>query len=227
MADNKSAELEAAEIRKLDAETHLTELKAAREQHWLELDKQKASRIRRHEAELQADDEARYVYRFDSAVSGVRVAECRDKLERWATTAPAGQPFEIIINSGGGSVFDGLELGDVIRAVSESGHPVTGRVAGMAASMAGVMLQFCDTRIIGRHSYLHLHEVSTGAVGKASDLADTAELAKRLTAQICSVYADRSDGKTKADELHEWIERQERWLTAGEALERGFCDYIG
>jgi ATP-dependent Clp protease protease subunit len=227
----KSPELEAAELRKTLAEARKAELEAEREA--LSLDEDRFHFARRKQKELESDafdEDKRFTFYFNVGVSSGAVERCRGRIKAWHQIDPDA-PFEIVLNSPGGSVFDGFDLMDVLEEAREQGHRITTRIAGVSASMAGVIAQMGDERVIGRHSRLHLHEVATGSLGKASDLMDTAELAKSLTHQICQVYADRA-ARTEApnimtaDEIFEWIERQERWCTAQDALNRGFVDRI-
>lgn len=230
----KLAEIRAtnAEAEKLEVEAELAKLAFAQQQLDHEDELIKFERRQRAYAAEDAEDAENYVYYFNTSVSAGSVANLRHTLNTWARVAEPGTTFTVHINSGGGSVFDGLDAGDCISDAQAQGFKVNVHVVGMAASMAGAILQFGDERVIGRNSWLHLHEVSTGAAGKAADLADSAELAKRLTAQICDLYAKRAKkaiGKKaqKAEEIHDWIERQERWLTADQAVELGFADRIG
>jgi ATP-dependent protease ClpP protease subunit len=233
MADDtpRSAELEAAELRKTLAEARKAELEAEREALSLDEDRFHFARRRRKEIESDAyDEDQQFTFYFNVGVTSGSVEKCRARLKAWHQIDPDA-PFEIVLNSGGGSVFDGFDLMDVIEEARDQGHRITTRIAGMAASMAGVIAQMGDERVIGRHSRIHLHEVSTGSLGKASDIKDTAELAESLTRQICQVYADRSahteaPSRMTADEVFNWIERQERWCTADDALDRGFVDRI-
>lgn len=220
------AKLEAeAERARIDAEVSRGELE--HDQVHNDLDLLIMQRQVQQELAKQAEAEFQFVYRFDDVVTATTVDKCQRELLKWATYAEEGVGFEIVINSPGGSVFDGFELGDVIRRVSESGHPVTVRVGGMACSMAGVILQFADHRIIGRHSWLHLHEVSTLAIGKLSDLEDEVALTKRLNEKICKIYAERCGDPDSWRKIYKWIQRHEQWLSAEEALERGYCDEVG
>jgi ATP-dependent Clp endopeptidase proteolytic subunit ClpP len=216
MAD-KSPQLIEAEIRKANAEARKAEIEAD-DAAW-----NLARRKRIDEEEQAYDHDAHKVFYLNTDVSNSSIEKIRGRLQAWHRQDPTC-PIEIVLNSPGGSVFDGLALGDLIESMSDAGHHITTRVAGKAASMAGVILQFGDTRIIGRNSWLHLHEVSTGSIGKASDLEDTAELAKRLTLQACEIYARKST--KSARQIHRMMERHEVWLSPREALELGFCDEI-
>lgn len=216
LAEAKTAESQ-AERRRID-------LDAARIQQELDDDADRYARRNRDEAIEDANNiDLQHIYYFNDTVSGASVALCRRKLNLWHTIAP-GCNIEVAFNSPGGSVFDGFDLYDAIRDTSNQGHHITTRVAGLAASMAGVLLQAGDTRIIGNRSYLHLHEVSTGALGKASDLKDVADLAKRLTRDACDIYAERST--LSSDDIYDRMERQELYLSAHQALELGFVDLV-
>lgn len=223
LTPEQQAEKERAELRQALADAAKAETEAARAALELEAREVEVEAARKHRERHDALDGSNRVYYFNDAVDPYSVEACRNTLRAWSRLYP-GEPIEVVFNSPGGSVFDGFDLFDVIRDLSAKGHHVTTVVAGIAASMAGVLVQAGDTRVIGRRSYLHLHEVSTGALGKASDLKDTAELAERLTMDACRIYAERSN-KT-ADEVYEMMRRHEVYLTAEEALDLGFVDVI-
>lgn len=218
----KSPELEAAELRKTIAEAEKAEIEIAQARLELERDQFYHDKGMVEYAEKQSYNAENRVYVFDEGVTGGSVDRCAETIQAWARQSD--KDITIIFNSGGGSVFDGLWLGDVIEGIIDSGIHVETIIHGMAASMAGILVQFGSHRVIGRNSWLHLHEVSTGSMGKASDLMDTAEHAKRLTMQACDIYARR--GHKTADEVHAMMDRQEVWLTAPQALEYGFVDQI-
>ena len=223
----KSSELEAAELAKAQADAEKAQLEAAK--LWLEL--KAAKREAKTEKEDRKFVEAKDSYlngyfRFNTGVTPGSVTACKTWIQTMRRFSP-GADLRIEFNSGGGSVLDGLELFDAMREASDAGHHVTTYIGGLAASMAGILVQAGDTRVIGRHSWLHLHEVSTGAIGKASDLMDEAELARRLTWQACEIYAVRSTNKKMtAEKIHKMIERHEVWLTPEQAIEHGFVDEI-
>lgn len=134
-------------------------------------------------------------------------------------------PLLLIINSPGGSVFEGWRLFDELRAASLAGHKVTTKVRGMAASMAAVLVQAGDERIIGPESYLMVHEPSSMAWGKAFEVKEQALLLERLNDQIAEKFAIRS-GKTKT-EMKKLFERTDAWFNAEQCIKHGFADKIG
>ena len=152
------------------------------------------------------------------------VANGREEIRRAIGRGGPGTELKISINSGGGSVFDGLDLFGFIREVSNSGYKITTVASGYCASMAGVLVQAGDVRQIRKDSYIHLHEAASMGQGKASELSDQAQLLERLTKQLLQIYDDRS--VLSYGEIFEKVNRQEWWLSAREALEVGFVDEI-
>lgn len=133
-------------------------------------------------------------------------------------------PLLVIINSPGGSVFEGWRLFDELRAASLLGHKVTTRVRGIAASMAAVLVQAGDERVIGPESYMMIHEPSSFAFGKAFEVKEQAVLMDRFTEQIAQKFAERSGKKVK--EMKALFERTDAWLSAAECVKHGFVDRI-
>lgn len=130
----------------------------------------------------------------------------------------------LFISSPGGSVFAGWRLFDELRAASAAGHHITTKVRGMAASMAGILAQAGDTRIIGSESYLMIHEPSTWTGGRASEIRDEAAFMERLTKQTTRIFADRSGKKEK--DIRALFERKDLWLDANECLKHNFMDKV-
>lgn len=139
-----------------------------------------------------------------------------------------GEPVTLNIYSPGGSVFAGFVMMDAMREARDAGVEITAKVSGYAASMGGIILQAATTRLIGKESYLMLHEVSQGMFGgfKLSELADEKDLTERLTKQSMKWYADRSGGKYSVDQLLAKVKKFDWWVNAEEALEAGFVDGV-
>lgn len=126
------------------------------------------------------------------------------------------------INSGGGSMIEGLAMFDLIR---NSEAEVTGIVEGMAASMAGVLLQACDKRVMTANSRLMIHRASAGVAGDADALEAMVSLLRQEEEKIVAVYSQRS-GKD-AEEVKTWMQSGiDKWMDAKEALKLGLIDEI-
>jgi ATP-dependent Clp endopeptidase proteolytic subunit ClpP len=171
----------------------------------------------------QATADAARVYPLTGEISSISVKYAIDTITEWFRLDPEA-PIEIVINSGGGSVFAGLALFDYIQMVRGAGCPVTTTAVGMAASMAGVLLQAGSTRVMSEHSYLMVHEASTATWGKLSELRDEVELIDKLEERMLLILAERSTMSAK--QIKAKCARRDWWLSAQEALKLGFCDEI-
>lgn len=229
MAEDRA--LEPAEIARLEAESRKFEAearKAAAEAETAELSAEvnrtiRDGAIRAHKAAL-ASDSHHHIYRFSTGVGETSVKACMSKLAEWMRQDPRPQRIEIVFSSPGGSIIDGFVLFDYIQQVRRSGIHVTTSTLGYAASMAGVLLQAGDDRVMGKESWLLIHEASFGASGSLADVTDTVDWVKRMQDRLVDIYAERS-GKSKT-----WIkkkfERKDWWLNSTEALTHGFIDRI-
>jgi ATP-dependent protease ClpP protease subunit len=126
--------------------------------------------------------------------------------------------IEVQINSVGGSVFEGVAIFNALRA-----HPakITTRVDGMAASIASVIVQAGDRRIMLTGSQMMIHEALAITIGNGEDHRKTAEILDVQTSIIAGIYAERSD--TDADE---WLAlmAEETWFDHDGAVKAGLAD---
>lgn len=180
-------------------------------------------RVARRAAQRRVDHE----YDFHADVHDGSVEDFANWLYLRRLVAP-GKPVILNLYSPGGSVFAGFVAMDSIREAQADGVHVTAKVRGMAASMAGIIAQAADVRLIGKDSYLMLHEVSSGMFGgyKLSELADEKEFTERLTRQAMDWFARRSDGQWTVDALMAKIKKQDWWVGAAESVQLGLMDGV-
>jgi ATP-dependent protease ClpP protease subunit len=189
-----------------------------------------ASLERTHETEelthklVLAGEQNSGTFRLYSAVDMLSVERLRLATGRYAAAYP-DEPITLVISSPGGSVFDGWVLFDHLRALSAQGHKITTVVRGMAGSMAAILTQAGDKRVIGPESYLVIHEPSSMAWGKTSDLIDELDVMKRLTRQAEDVFARRS--KLSAKEIKAKTLKKDWYVDAKQSKALGFVDAIG
>ena len=132
--------------------------------------------------------------------------------------------MEIVFASPGGSITAGFELFDFIQQLRSRGHKITTGSLGMAASMAGILLQAGDKRWIGHQSWILIHRASFGAIGKSFEIEDEVELIKRIEERIINIFTTRSN-LTSLKIKRNW-DRKDWWINADEALEMGLVDEI-
>ncbi|KKN67770.1 hypothetical protein LCGC14_0458030 [marine sediment metagenome] len=198
------------EARKLAAEAEREELKLAAEHRLVALD--------------LSSDRFHRVYQFDNPIVGLTVKICMTQLAEWHRLYP-GEDISIVFNSPGGDIIEGFALFDYILYLRNLGHAIHTTSLGMAASMAGVLLQAGTTRTMGRGAWLLLHEGSIGAIGSMGAVEDQLAWVKKMQDRILDIYSDRSI-MARADIALHW-QRRDWWMSADEALGYGFIDGIG
>lgn len=176
----------------------------------------------REEQENAATDDRHHVYQFDGQVTATTVKSCLRTLSVWDRLNP-DCPIEIVFNSPGGSVIDGFALWDYLTELKKR-HQLTTVCRGMAASMAGILLQAGHVRVMGAESVLLVHEISFGAGGKIGEVEDEVAFAKMLTQRVLKIFAGRS--KLSATQIDRRWKRKDWWLDSDSALELGFCDEV-
>ncbi len=205
-----------AEARKFDAETR--KLEAEYEQEQIAADKARTDRL-----EVLAGDNYNRVYQFVTEVNSTTVSACITKLTAWARMDPEA-PITIVFNSPGGSVVPGLQLFDFVRDLREGGIRVTVKALGIAASMAGILLQAGDVRIMGREAWILIHEASFAAAGTTGQVEDQVEWVKKVQERILDIFAERSKVKRTFIKSH-WT-RKNWWLSSDDCIKYGFVDKV-
>lgn len=144
------------------------------------------------------DDEARYP------------AEIRDFLN-----GQKGKALNVYINSGGGSVFAGMAIHNMLK---RHDGKVTVHVDGMAASIASVIALAGDEIIIPSNAYMFVHKPEASAWGNADDLREMAESLDRIQEGIEAVYAEHLKNPDDRESITEKVNAG-TWLTGAEAAE--------
>ena len=177
----------------------------------------------RDEKEYLASDKFHHVYIFNDSVNAASVSVCMKQLTAWSRLDSECK-IEIVFNSPGGSVMDGMALFDFIQTLRRSGHYITTVALGYAASMAGILLQAGDHRVCSKEAYVLIHEISTGAIGKIGELEDVVEFAKKIQTRVLNIFASRSR-KTAAYFATHW-RRKDWWLNSDECMQIGIVDEV-
>jgi ATP-dependent Clp endopeptidase proteolytic subunit ClpP len=212
-----------ATVEKMKAETAKTiseTRKSDAEALMAEIDARAQYRARMRE---KANDEENCLYRFAGEVSKSSVTNCMKKLTQWSRLDPKCD-IEIIFSSPGGSIIDGFELFDFIQDLRNNGHTITTGSLGMAASMAGILLQAGDIRWVGGQAWIMIHRAAFGAFGKTYEVEDEVEFVKRIEERILDIFTSRS-GLTKLKIKKNW-DRKDWWISADEAVELGLVDEV-
>lgn len=134
---------------------------------------------------------------------------------------PEDAEIELYINSNGGSVKEGVSIYNQLKR--HKAHK-TGYVDGVAHSIAFVILQACDHRIMGEGTSALVHEMWVCTAGNASQLRAEADQLDDLMEGSRKLFMQRAKNITE-EQLRELMEK-ETMLTPDKALEYGFIDEI-
>jgi ATP-dependent Clp protease protease subunit len=144
-----------------------------------------------------------------------------------AAHATGQEIIPIICDSFGGQVYSLMAMIDMIN---QSHKPVATIVIGKAMS-CGSVLASCGTpgfRFMGENATMMIHDVSSGSIGKVTEIKASAEETERLNRLFFSIL-DKNAGKEKN---YFWNILQSKgradWhLTAKEAKSKKIIDRIG
>nr|WP_167279577.1 head maturation protease, ClpP-related [Paenibacillus lupini] len=131
-----------------------------------------------------------------------------------------GEAVDVFINSGGGSVFAGSEIYSLIKAYRGK---TIGKIVGLAASAASVGAMGCDTVQISPTAQIMIHNVWSYSSGDYRDMQHTSDVLKNMNTSIANAY--RLKTNLEEQELLDMMDK-ETWLSAQQALEKGFADEI-
>jgi ATP-dependent protease ClpP protease subunit len=216
--------LREAELRLKLADADEAEHGAAIRQAEAEMSRIAADQAKRELDEANGSDARNHVYKFTGQVTPDSVKAAVYTLTVWSRMEPKCD-ITIVFNSPGGSLVDGMALFDHLSALKADGHKLTTVTRGMAASMASILFQVGDVRVMGAESYQLVHEVSFGAEGKPGEVDDRLKWIAKITARVLRIYAARST-MTEKQIAAKW-KRTDWTLDADESVLLGFADCIG
>lgn len=128
----------------------------------------------------------------------------------------------IRIHSGGGSVFEGLAIYDLIRA---SECEVTVIIEGMAASMAFVIALSGDVILINENAFGMAHAVKGAVYGNKQEMLNYIDLMDNCEERLRKIFEERT--KADKDTIDEWLQSgKDFWLSAEKCKELGIVDDI-
>lgn len=142
-----------------------------------------------------------------------------------------GSDVTLNIASEGGSYFEGLTMASMISTYKGK---TTAKGIGIVASAATVVFLAADEKILTKNSFFMIHSAWAGAEGNAKEISKTVELLSKVDEQMVNIYTAQMESKGKlinnsVDETKEYVKQMmqaETWLSAEDAVDLGFADYI-
>ncbi|MFD1335733.1 head maturation protease, ClpP-related [Oceanobacillus iheyensis] len=130
------------------------------------------------------------------------------------------EEINVHINSGGGSAFDGIAIGNILKNHKAK---VIIHIDGWAASAASIIAMAGDEIIMPSNTMLMIHQASTFEYGNASVFEKAAKDLRKVDKAVTVSYRKRFVG---SDEELTKLLNDETWLNADEAVALGFADKV-
>ena len=121
--------------------------------------------------------------------------------------------LNIYINSGGGSVFAGMAIYNMLKRHKGT---KTVYVDGLAGSIASVIAMAGDRIVVPANSFLMIHKPLVGVSGNANELRETADLLDNIEQAIINVYQENILEGVDIETIKEMV-NEETWLNGEEA----------
>lgn len=147
---------------------------------------------------------------------GVTARMVADDLKK----AGKASSITVRINSPGGDVFEGRAIYSLLREQGAKSK-INVIVDGEAASIASIIAMAGDTIAMADGSMMMIHRAWTGLYGNCNKFREMADLLDTIDSTLIDTYAART--KQSVADITKWMDA-ETWMTAKEAVTRGFAD---
>lgn len=169
-------------------------------------------------------------YKFKMTAAKVATLSIYDEIGPWGTSAQGfragmdsvaeADTINLEINSYGGDVFAGLAIYNMLMA---SGKTINVSVMGVAASAASLIMMAGSTRSMPKNTLVMVHNPWGVAVGNSAEMRETADLLDKIGEGLHATYAKVTG---LDDEELKAMLAKDTWLSADEALEKGFATEV-
>ena len=130
------------------------------------------------------------------------------------------EEIDVVINSNGGDVFQGIAIGNLLKANKAKINII---INGLAASAASIIAMAGDSIQIYPNAQLMIHRASTWAEGNVDVFRQTADQLESIDKSVKASYQSRFKGTD--DELDELL-IAEKFMDAETAVSYGLVDEI-
>lgn len=163
--------------------------------------------------------EGRTIYFFHEILhsSACEFFKLMDEVEK----EKSNKPIDIIINSEGGNIYDGLAIYDRIR---QSEIEINTRGYGYVASMAIIIFLAGDYRYVSLDTSFMSHQGIDEAEGKLTDLEISIKETKRLEEVVVNIISEHT-GLTET-RIKKDFKLGDYYFDADKALEDGYVHQI-
>ena len=168
-------------------------------------------------------------FAFKAATAETATLSIYDEIGFWGVQAKdftsqlrdvKAKTINVEINSPGGDVFAGIAIYNALRA---SGKEIVVKVMGVAASAASLIAMAGDKIVMPKNSFLMVHNPWSFAMGNADELRKSADTLDKIGSSLLQTYTSRTG--LPEEEVAAML-ATDTWLTADEALEKGFATEV-
>lgn len=170
--------------------------------------------------DMQATETGAELYLYGDIVDDELTAayfggHCPQAIADFVNGLNPNTPMTIYFNSPGGDVFAGLAIQNILK---RHAGKKTGKVDGMAASIASVILMGCDEIVVNTGAQIMVHDPWTYATGNARDLREVADQLDNAKESMLDVYMGKAREGVTRDKIADLLSA-ETWLRGDRAAE--------
>ena len=138
---------------------------------------------------------------------------CPEDVLNYLSKIENSKELDIYINSGGGSVFAGLGIYNILKR--HKGRK-TVYVDGLAGSIASIIAMVGDEIIVPSNSFIMIHKPLCGVIGNANDMREMADTLDRIEEGLINTYKTKLKDNVDIETIKAMV-NAETWLTGEEA----------
>jgi ATP-dependent Clp endopeptidase proteolytic subunit ClpP len=134
--------------------------------------------------------------------------------------------IKMILNTPGGSTFEGLAIYDSFTEHKNKGYTVSVKVVGTAASMGSVLVAAATSPKhveVAEHSRVMIHRAIGGAIGNSDEILSASKLVKSEEDKIVTILSNFT-GKTEEEVIGAMAATT--WYHGQEIVENGFAGKV-
>jgi ATP-dependent Clp endopeptidase proteolytic subunit ClpP len=125
---------------------------------------------------------------YEEGESGVNAELAERVIKALLILDQKEEPITIILNNPGGDFYHGMAIYDAIKACKSH---ITIKVYGMAMSMAAVILQAADKRVMMPNARFMIHYGESGFMGHAKTFDKWADEYKKLNSKMEQILLEK------------------------------------
>ena len=126
-----------------------------------------------------------------------------------------GKEVKVYINSGGGDLFAGVAISNMLARHDTKTVAV---IDGLAASAASIIAFGCDEIQIPSNAYLMIHKPAVGIYGNSDELLKWSDTLDEMQKGIVSTYKKKANDNITEEIINSLVD-EETWMTGEKAKE--------